>query len=95
MAGESYDPQGLFVDVFTQTEIESLLTEAKKVFTDADGAQTVTWSSTGMSVTKRFNLDALQIIKECMYALRLIAPATYPNYPYHADQATVKVVSDD
>jgi len=92
MAGESYDPQGLFIDVFTQVEIESLLTEAKKVFTDADGAQLVTWSSTGLTVTKRFNLDALQMVKECMYALRMIDPTTYPNSPYNADQATVKVV---
>ena len=75
---DPYEAQGIFDGVFTLSELQALLTEAKAVFLEQGGSQVSTWASAGSSVTKRINLTADQVIAECMYALRILDPATYP-----------------
>jgi hypothetical protein len=42
-----------------------------------------------MTVTKRIDLTALEMIAECVHALRYLDPETYPVTP---DQTTVQIV---
>tara|TARA_R110000744_G_scaffold125009_2_gene230660 strand:+ start:493 stop:765 length:273 start_codon:yes stop_codon:yes gene_type:complete len=77
----AYEPQGLFRDVFTQTEVEAMLVEAKKTFTVDGGEQISSWSTSGNQSVTKFNLDAADMIAECLYALQALDPVTYPTEP--------------
>lgn len=63
-----------------------MLTEAKKTFIENGGEQIVSWSSAGNQATTRLTLTATEMIKECVYALKLLDPE---NYPPDVDRTTV------
>ena len=74
----AYEATGIFVDVFTQDELEKMLANAKEVFLNQGAGQVVNWSSSGSSATTRYNFTAEEMIAECMYALRQFDPTKYP-----------------
>ena len=55
-----------------------MLTTAKDVFLNGGGEQIVSWSSAGNQATTRLTLTASEMIKECVYALKLLDPENYP-----------------
>jgi ubiquitin-protein ligase len=88
----AYDPTGIFRKGFTKEEVEAILAEMKKVFTENKGEQVSSWSSSGHQATTRFALPADQVIQECIYALELLCPEDYPT---DADRTVVSFSNHD
>lgn len=74
----AYEAEGIFIDIFTQEELETMLAAAKKTFLEEGGEQIVSWSSSGSSSSTRFAYTADQMLAECRLALSHLDPVTYP-----------------
>jgi len=73
-----YEPTGIFREGFSLAEVEGMLAIAKETFINNGGEQIVSWSSAGNQATTRLTLTAAEMIKECVYALKLLDPENYP-----------------
>lgn len=67
--------KGIFTVNFTVEEILAIHASAKAQVTA--GERIMSWGDSGVSVTKDFPTNPMEVLAECNYALRLLEPATY------------------
>lgn len=67
--------KGIFVTGFTVAEVEAIQAKAKAML--LEGKTTMSWSDSGTSVSKQFVMPLPEVLEECAYALRELAPEKY------------------
>lgn len=67
--------QGLFITGFTVAEVLQIQAKAKEML--LEGKTLMSWSDSGMSVSKQFPMTVKEVLEECAYALRILEPTTY------------------
>jgi hypothetical protein len=67
--------QGLFTTGFTVQEVLDIQAKAKQAL--LEGKTVMSWSDSGLSVSKQFALSVKETLEECAYALRVLDPETY------------------
>lgn len=67
--------QGLFITGFTVAEVLAIQEKAKRML--MEGKTIMSWSDSGMSVSKQFPMTVKETLEECAHALRVLDPAAY------------------
>jgi len=67
--------QGLFITGFSVAEVLQIQSKAKEML--LEGKTLMAWGESGSTVSKQFAMPIQDVLEECAYALRILAPETY------------------
>lgn len=67
--------QGLFTTGFTVAEVIQIQSMAKEML--VEGKTLMQWGDSGSTAVKQFAMPVKEVLEECAYALRTLAPETY------------------
>jgi hypothetical protein len=67
--------QGLFITGFSVAEVLQIQSKAKEML--VEGKTLMQWGDSGSSAVKQFAMPVKEVLEECAYALRTLAPEIY------------------
>jgi len=67
--------QGLFTTGFSVAEVLQIQSKAKELL--VEGKTIMAWGDGGTTVSKQFPMTVKEVLEECIYALRVLDPATF------------------
>ena len=83
--------KGIFTTGFTIEEVEAIQAKAKAML--LEGKATMSWSDSGTSVSKQLVMPVAEILEECSYALKRLAPEKYSSRTTNTDTPPTSVVA--
>lgn len=67
--------KGLFIVGFTVEEVLAIQAKAKKLL--LEGKTIMSWNEGGVSASRQFVMPVQDMLEECAFALKKLAPETY------------------
>ncbi len=67
--------KGLFLVGFSVKEVRAIQSKAKALL--LEGKTLMSWSDSGTSTSKQFAMPVADVLEECAYALRRLAPEKF------------------